>query len=95
MRNFICIHEFKSEELQKMYFEAFRYFENKTLYSIQDEKARFLMNFNNGTNSMKMFCWWEADTADAIIDKLGDMNALFNTECIEMNNVVDARRGND
>ena len=74
MKNFICVHEFKSESLQEQYFE------DKTLSSVKDGKAHFLMNFNNGIDSMKMFCWWEALDSDAIIEKLG-----------EMNNVLDAR----
>ena len=40
---------------------------------------------------MKMFCWWDALDSDSIIDKLGEMNVFFTTECIEMNNVFDAR----
>ena len=49
------------------------------------------MNFNNGIESMRMFCWWEAADADAIIEKLGEMNVFLETECIEMNNVFDTR----
>ncbi|MDG1887721.1 MAG: hypothetical protein P8J85_10980 [Alphaproteobacteria bacterium] len=91
MKNFICVHEFKSESLQEKYFEAIRYFEDRSVSSIKDGKAHFLMNFNNGTESMRMFCWWEAVDADAIIEKLGEMNVFFETECIEMNNVFDTR----
>ena len=85
------MHEFKSKSLQEKYFEAIRYFEDKTVSSVKDGKAHFLMNFNNGIESMKMFCWWEALDSDAIIEKLGEMNVFFATECIEMNNVFDAR----
>jgi|TARA_B100000524_G_C23397350_1_gene279149 hypothetical protein len=91
LKNFICVHEFKSKSLQEKYFEAIRYFEDKTVSSVKDGKAHFLMNFNNGTDSMKMFCWWKALDSDAIIEKLGEMNVFFTTECIEMNNVLDAR----
>jgi len=91
LKNFICVHEFKSKSLQEKYFEAIRYFEDKTVTSVKDGKAHFLMNFNNGIDSMKMFCWWEALDSDAIIEKLGEMNVFFTTECIEMNNVFDAR----
>ena len=91
MRNFICIHEFKSKALQEKYFEAVRYFEDKTLSFVKDGKAHFLMNFNNGIDSMKMFCWWEATSSQAVIDQLGDMNSFFDTECHEMNEVLDLR----
>ena len=91
MKNFICVHKSKSKSLQEKYFEAIRYFEDRTVSSVKDGKAHFLMNFNNGTDSMKMFCWWKALDSDAIIEKLGEMNVFFTTECIEMNNVLNAR----
>ena len=48
------------------------------------------MNFNNGADSMKMFCWWKTLDSDAVIEKLGEINMFFTTECIEMSNVSDA-----
>jgi hypothetical protein len=91
MKNYMCTHEFKSTALRAKYFEAFKYFEGKEVASVKDNKAHFLMNFNNGTKSMKMFCWWEAIDEFSIIDKLGEMNVFFETECFEMDNIFDAR----
>ena len=85
------MHEFKSKSLQEKYFEVIRHFGEKTVRSVKDGKAYFLMNFNNGADHMKRFCWWKALDSDAIITKLGEMNVFFTTECIEMNNVLDAR----
>ena len=85
MKNFICVHELKSKPLQE------KYFEDKTVSSVKDGKAHFLMNFNNGIDSMKIFSWWATLDSDAIKEKLGEMNVFFTTECIEMNNVLDAR----
>ena len=78
------MHEFKSKSLQE------KYFEDKTVSSVKNGKAHFLMNFNNGADSMKMFCWWKTLDSDAIIEKLGEINMFFTTECIEMSNVSDA-----
>ena len=58
--------------------------------SVKNGKAHFLMNFNNGADSMKMFCWWKTLDSDAIIEKFGEINMFFTTECIEMSNVLDA-----
>ena len=91
MKNYMCTHEFKSIALRDKYFEAFQHFDGRGVSSVKDGKAHFLINFNNGIKSMKMFCWWEAINESAIIEKLGEMNVFFETECFEMDNVVDAR----
>ena len=75
MKNFICAHEFKSESLPE------KYFEDRTVSSVKDGKANSLMNFNNGIDSRKMFCWWEALDSDAVIEKLEEMNVFSATEC--------------
>jgi hypothetical protein len=91
MKNYMCTHEFKSIALRDKYFEALQYFDGREVSSVKDGKANFLMNFNNGTKSMKMFCWWEAIDESSITEKLGEMNVFFETECFEMDNIVDAR----
>ena len=91
MKNYMCTHEFKSIALRDKYFEALQYFDDREVGSVKDGKAHFLMNFNNGTKSMKMFCWWEAIDESSIIEKLGKMNVFFETECFEMDNIFDAR----
>jgi hypothetical protein len=91
MKNYMCTHEFKSIALRDKYFEAFQHFEGQEASSVKDGKAHFLMNFNNGTKSMKMFCWWKAIDDSSIIEKLGKMNVFFETECFEMDNIFDAR----
>ena len=92
MKTYIATHEFKSKELQEQYFEAVQSMtETDIQAAVTGDQAKCQMNFSNGSDSMKMFCWWEALDSDAIIEKLGEMNAFFTTECIEMNNVLDAR----
>ncbi|MBH67273.1 MAG: hypothetical protein CMM58_02860 [Rhodospirillaceae bacterium] len=92
MKNFIATHEFKSTELQEQYFQAFSEMSEADIAAaVHGEKAVCQMNWANGTSSMRMFCWWKAVDADAIIEQLGDMNNFFDTVCEEMDSVVDFR----
>ena len=38
---------------------------------------------------MKAYCIWEAESPEAIIDQLGDMNNFSHTESEEMNDEID------
>ncbi len=88
----MATHEFKSAQLQEQYFDAFSNMSESDIQSVVNgERAQCLMNWSNGTKSMKMFCWWKATDAEAIIEQLGDMNSFFDTECLEMDEVMDLR----
>jgi hypothetical protein len=36
-----------------------------------------------------MYCWWKANSPQAILDTLGDMAAMFDNNIREMSNVMD------
>ncbi len=36
-----------------------------------------------------MFCWWKAESPEAIVETLGDMAQLFDNDIREMSNVHD------
>ena len=92
MKNFIATHEFKSETLREQYFQAFSQMSDEDISAaVNGEKAACQMNWANGTASMRMFCWWKAESGDAIIEQLGDMNNFFDTICEEMDSVADFR----
>ena len=92
MKTYIATHEFKSKELQEQYFQAVQSMtETDIQAAVTGDQAQCQMNFSNGSDSMKTSCWWEATSSQAIIDQLGDMNSFFDTECHEMNGVLDLR----
>jgi glucose-6-phosphate dehydrogenase assembly protein OpcA len=47
------------------------------------------MNWNNEKNDMVMYCWWKANSPQAILDTLGDMAGMFHNDIKEMSNVMD------
>ena len=92
MKNFIATHEFKSETLREQYFKAISQMSDEDISAaVNGEQAACQMNWANGTASMRMFCWWRAESGDAIIEQLGDMNNFFDTVCEEMDSVADFR----
>jgi len=92
MKNFIATHEFKSAELRDQYFQAFSQMSEDDIRSaVNGDEAVCQMNWANGTASMRMFCWWKAESGEAIIEQLGDMNNFFDTVCEEMESVADFR----
>ena len=54
-------------------------------------KARCLVTMVGAVDSMKVFCRWEAESKDAIIEQLGDMNSMFTTDPEECGNIMDFR----
>ena len=40
-------------------------------------------------NDMVMFCWWKANSPEAITDTLGEMADMFHNDIKEMSNVMD------
>ena len=90
MNKYIATHTFKSVELRSQYFEVAGSMDPADIKKmVTGDKAVCHKNWANGEKSMKAFCLWEAESPDAIIDQLGDMNAFFDTECDEMNEEID------
>jgi hypothetical protein len=47
------------------------------------------MQWNAGKNDKTMFCWWKAESPEAILETLGEMGSLFDNDIKEMPNVMD------
>ena len=47
------------------------------------------MTMMGAGDSMKMFCKWQAESPQAIIDQLGDMNNFFETTSEECSQIMD------
>ena len=83
MKNYIAMHNFHSEELKKKCFEALGSMsENEISSSMTGEKAACQMTWHDGGVGMEMVCWWKAESPDAIIEQIGEMNDFFATDCI-------------
>ena len=44
---------------------------------------------DGGNGGMILACWWKAESKDAIIKQIGEMNAFFDTESYELDNIID------
>ena len=81
---------FKSEEIREQYFEIMKSMTADDIRkNMKNENANFQMNWNNEKNDMVMYCWWKANSPQAILDTLGDMAAMFDNNIKEMSNVMD------
>ena len=91
MKNFIAMHTFKSAELRDQCFEAMGSMSDKGLVeSMIGDKAQCQMSWNDGgAGGMILACWWRAEGKEAIIDQIGEMNAFFDTESHELDNIID------
>ena len=71
MKDYMVEHKFKSEEMRDQYFEAMKDMTpNDVRKNMKNENASFQMNWNNEKNDMVMYCWWKANSPDAIIETL-------------------------
>ncbi|MAH83596.1 MAG: hypothetical protein CBB68_04450 [Rhodospirillaceae bacterium TMED8] len=96
MKNYIATHSFFSEKLKADCFEAIGSMsEGEIASSMTGERAICQMTWHDGGIGMEMVCWWKAESPDAIIDQLGDMNSFFTTESKELDQTIDfnAMRG--
>ena len=57
--------------------------------AMKNEKASFQMQWNAGKNDKIMFCWWKAESPEAILKTLGEIGSLFDNDIREMPNVLD------
>ena len=89
MKDYMVAHTFKSEELRDQYFEMVSTMtENDLRVNMKNENASFQINWNNEKNDMIMYCWWKANSPEAIISTLGDMASMFENDIKEMPNVM-------
>ena len=90
MKDYMVAHTFKSEEMREQYFEATKDMTADDIRkNMKNENANFQMNWNNENNDMVMFCWWKANSPEAITDTLGEMADMFHNDIKEMPNVMD------
>ena len=90
MKDYMVEHKFKSEETRDQYFEAMKDMTpDDVRKNMKNENANFQMNWNNEKNDMVMYCWWKANSPQAILDTLGDMAGMFHNDIKEMSNVMD------
>ena len=61
---------------------------SSTKNNMKNENASFQINWNNEKNDMVMYCWWKANSPEAIIETLGEMANMFDNDIKEMPNVM-------
>jgi hypothetical protein len=90
MKDYMVTHTFKSEEIRQQYFAMGQ---DMTLDDIRaqmkNDNASFQMNWNAGEDDMVMYCWWKADSPEAIIETLGEMGEMFHNDVKEVPNIID------
>ena len=90
MKDFMVTHTFKSEEIRQQYFAMGQ---DMTLDDIRaqmkNDSASFQMNWNAGEDDMVMYCWWKADSPEAILETLGEMGEMFHNDVKEVPNIID------
>tara|TARA_B100000676_G_scaffold86069_1_gene86118 strand:- start:923 stop:1204 length:282 start_codon:yes stop_codon:yes gene_type:complete len=90
MKDYMVTHTFKSEEIRQQYFAMGQ---DMTLDDIRaqmkNDNASFQMNWNAGEDDMVMYCWWKADSPEAILETLGEMGEMFHNDVKEMPNIID------
>ena len=74
LKDYMVAHKFKTEELRDQYFEMSKDMTADDIRAnMKNENASFQMNWNNEKNDMVMFCWWKANSPEAIEETLGEM----------------------
>ena len=92
MKDYMVTHTFKSEEVRGQYFEMMKDIDADSIRSqMKNDNASFQMNWSAGEADMVMYCWWKANSPDAIIETLGEMAGMFDNDVKEMPDVVDVR----
>tara|TARA_Y100001934_G_scaffold223035_1_gene266354 strand:+ start:211 stop:492 length:282 start_codon:yes stop_codon:yes gene_type:complete len=90
MKDYMVTHTFKSEEIRQQYFAMG---EDMTLDDVRaqmkNDNASFQMNWNAGEDDMVMYCWWKANSPEAILETLGEMGEMFHNDVKEMPNIID------
>jgi hypothetical protein len=90
MKDYMVTHTFKSEEIRQQYFAMGQ---DMTLDDIRaqmkNDNASFQMNWNAGEDDMVMYCWWKANSPEAILETLGEMGEMFHNDVKEVPNIID------
>ena len=90
MKNYMVTHTLKSDEAMDAYYQALEKMSEADIRgAMKNERASFQMQWNAGKADKVMFCWWKAESAEAIVETLGEMAQLFDNDIREMPNVYD------
>ena len=90
MKDYMVIHTFKSEEIRQQYFAMSQDMTPDDIRAqMKNDNASFQMNWNAGEDDMAMYCWWKANSPEAIIETLGEMGEMFHNDVKEMPNMID------
>ena len=88
MKNYMVTHTQKLVTAMETYCSALETMSEADFRSaMKNEKASFQMQWNAGKSDEVMFCWWKAESPNAIIETLGEMGTLFENDIKEMPNV--------
>ena len=91
MKDYMVIHTFKSEEIRQQYFAMAQALTLEDIRAkLKNDNASFQINWNAGEDDMAMYCWWKANSPEAIIETLGEMGEMFHNDVKEMPNMIDA-----
>jgi hypothetical protein len=90
MKNYMVTHTLKSDEAMDAYYQALETMSEADIRgAMKNEKASFQMQWNAGKSDKVLFCWWKAESPEAIVETLGEMAQLFENDIREMPNVYD------
>ena len=90
MKDYMVAHKFKTEELRDQYFEMSKDMTADDIRAnMKNENASVEINWNNENNDIVMFCWFKANSPEAIEETLGEMGQMFVHHIQPMPNVMD------
>ena len=90
MKDYMVTHTFKSEEIRQQYFAMGQDMTADDIRAqMKNDNASFQMNWNAGEDDMVMYCWWKANSPEAILETLGEMGEMFHNDVKEVPNIID------
>jgi hypothetical protein len=90
MKNYMVTHTLKSDEAMDAYYQTLETMSEADIRgAMKNDRASFQMQWNAGKADKVLFCWWKAESPEAIVETLGDMAQLFDNDIREMPNVFD------
>mgnify|MGYP003320566426 FL=1 len=90
MKDYMVVHTFKSEEIRQQYFAMGQDMTPDDIRAqMKNDNASFQMNWNAGEDDMVMYCWWKANSPEAILETLGEMGEMFHNDVKEVPNIID------
>ena len=83
-------HTLKSDEAMDAFYQALETMSEADIrVAMKNDRASFQMQWNAGKLDKVLFCWWKAESPEAIVETPGDVVQLFDNDIREMHNVFD------